>query len=180
LIVIPPGSGGAVKLWRSQAWAACAQTLSKMLTEPRQAHIVLTGSPGERALVEDVARDLPAGATLITDATVGQLAALLARASIVLTVDNGPGHIAAAQDTLSVHLFGPTDPRIFGPWGDPARHIVLASTQRCATCPAIPCGRLDWSNEELAEHPCVRVIDEERVLTAAYQLLRVKQESKQA
>jgi len=180
LIVIPPGSGGAVKLWRSQAWVTCAQILSKTLTEPRQARIVLTGSPGERVLVEEVARDLPAGATLITDATVGQLAALLACASIVLTVDNGPGHIAAAQDTLSVHLFGPTDPRIFGPWGDPARHIVLASTQRCATCPAIPCGRLDWSNEELAEHPCVRVIDEERVLTAAYQLLRVKQESKQA
>lgn len=180
LIVIPPGSGGAVKLWRSQAWATCAQKLSQTLTEPRQARIVLTGSPGERALVEEVARDLPAGAPLITDATVGQLAALLARASIVLTVDNGPGHIAAAQDTLSVHLFGPTDPRIFGPWGDSARHIVLASTQRCATCPAIPCGRLDWSHEELAEHPCVRVIDEERVLTAAYQLLHVKQESKQA
>jgi ADP-heptose:LPS heptosyltransferase len=143
------------------------------LTSSQQARILLTGSPGERALVEEVARGIPEGATLVTNASIGQLAALLERATIVLTVDNGPGHIAVAQDTPSVHLFGPTDPRIFGPWGSPARHIVLASTQRCPTCPAIPCGRLDWAAEDLPEHPCVRVIAEQRVLTAANKLLRM-------
>jgi ADP-heptose:LPS heptosyltransferase len=178
LIVIPPGSGGAVKLWRSDAWARCAQRLRATLTSPRPARILLTGSPAERALVEEVARDIPAGATLITDASVGQLAALLARATCVLTVDNGPGHIAAAQGTPGVHLFGPTDPRIFGPWGSSTRHIILASTQRCAGCPMIPCGRLDWSQEELAAHPCVRVIDEQDVLAAAEKLLSIGQTQK--
>ena len=178
LIVIPPGSGGAVKLWRSEAWANCANTLRATLTSPRQARILLTGSPGERALVEEIAQDIPDGATLITDASIGQLAALLARASCVLTVDNGPGHIAAAQDTLSVHLFGPTDPRIFGPWGSSTRHTILASTQRCPGCPAIPCGRLDWSQDELDAHPCVRVISEQQVLAAAEKLLGVGQAQK--
>ena len=182
LIVVPPGSGGAVKLWRSQAWARCANTLRTRLTSPRQARILLTGSPGERSLVEEIARAIPEGVSIVTDASVGQLAALLARASCVLTVDNGPGHLAVAQGTPSVHLFGPTDPRIFGPWGDPERHIVLASTQRCAACPTIPCGRLDWTPEELPEHPCVRVISEERVLAAAERLLHAEatRESKQA
>jgi ADP-heptose:LPS heptosyltransferase len=175
LIVIPPGSGGAVKLWRSMAWATCANTLRTLLTSPRPARILLTGSPGERMLVEEVAQDIPQGATLVTDASIGQLAALLARATCVLTVDNGPGHIAVAQNTPSVHLFGPTDPRIFGPWGSSARHIVLASKQRCPDCPAIPCGRLDWSAEELEAHPCVRVISEEQVLAAAEKLLRIGQ-----
>jgi len=177
LIVIPPGSGAAVKLWRAEAWATCANTLRATLTSPRQARILLTGSPGERELVEKVARDIPGGATVITDASVGQLAALLERATCVLTVDNGPGHIAVAQNTPGVHLFGPTDPRIFGPWGDPQRHIVLASTQRCPACPAIPCGRLDWTPAELPEHPCVRVISEERVLAAANRLLGIPQET---
>jgi ADP-heptose:LPS heptosyltransferase len=171
LVVIPPGSGGAVKLWRSEAWASVANTLRETLTSSQQARILLTGSPGERALVEEVARGIPEGAILMTNASVGQLAALLERATIVLTVDNGPGHIAVAQDTPSVHLFGPTDPRIFGPWGSSTRHIVLASTQRCPTCPAIPCGRLDWTAEALPEHPCVRVIAEQRVLAAANKLL---------
>ena len=175
LIIIPPGSGGAVKLWRSEAWAHCANTLRALLTSPHQARILLTGSPGERALVEEVAQGIPEGVTLITDASIGQLAALLARAACVLTVDNGPGHIAAAQNTPSVHLFGPTDPRIFGPWGNSARHTILSSTQRCPGCPAIPCGRLDWSLEELAAHPCVRVMSEQQVLTAAEKLLGIWQ-----
>lgn len=175
LIVIPPGSGGAVKLWRSEAWAICANALRAWLTSSSPARILLTGSPGERSLVEAVARGIPDGATLVTDATIGQLAALLERAACVLTVDNGPGHLAVAQDTPSVHLFGPTDPRIFGPWGDPARHVVLASTQRCPACPTIPCGRLDWTAAELPEHPCVRVIAEERVLEAAKSLLHVQE-----
>jgi ADP-heptose:LPS heptosyltransferase len=175
LIIIPPGSGGAVKLWRSEAWASCANILCAWLTTSSPARILLTGSPDERSLIEEIARGIPVGATLVTDATIGQLAALLERATCVLTVDNGPGHLAVAQDTPSVHLFGPTDPRIFGPWGDPARHIVLASTQRCPTCPAIPCGRLDWTPAELPAHPCVRVISEERVLEAAKSLLRVRE-----
>lgn len=178
LIIIPPGSGGAVKLWRAEAWARCANSLRATLTSPRPARILLTGSPAERALVEEVAQGIPEGATLITDASIGQLAALLGRATCVLTVDNGPGHIAAAQDTPSVHLFGPTDPRIFGPWGSSTRHIVLASTRRCAGCPAIPCGRLDWSQEELAAHPCVRVIDEQEVLATVEKLLSIGQTQK--
>lgn len=180
LIVIPPGSGGAVKLWRAQAWADCANTLQATLTAPQPARIMLTGSPNERALVEEVGQKIAPSATLVTDASLGQLAALLERATCVLTVDNGPGHIAAAQGTPSVHLFGPTDPRIFGPWGDPARHIVLASSRRCASCPAIPCGRLDWSPEELADHPCVRLIEEQCVLHMVEKLLCLEQAKSQS
>ncbi len=175
LILIPPGSGGAVKLWRSEAWAYCVNTLATRLTTPRPACIMLTGSPGERALVEEVASMISSGAVLVTDATVGQLAALLARATCVLTVDNGPGHLAVAQDTPSVHLFGPTDPRIFGPWGSSNRHLVIASTQRCPTCPVIPCGRLDFSADELPAHPCVRLIEEQAILAATEKLLRETQ-----
>lgn len=175
LILIPPGSGGAVKLWRSEAWASCANILAARLTSPQPARILLTGSPAERTLVEEVAQGISHHPILITDASIGQLSALLKRATCVLTVDNGPGHLAVAQDTPSVHLFGPTDPHIFGPWGNPERHIVLSSTQRCPTCPAIPCGRLDFSNEELADHPCVRLLSEQRVLTAAEKLLHLAQ-----
>ena len=110
-------------------------------------------------------------AVLVTDAAVGQLAALLGRALLALSVDSGPLHLAVAQDTPTVQLFGPTDPRIFGPWGARERHIVLASTQCCPTCPAIPCGRLDFSPQELAAHPCVRLITEEQVMEAVDKLM---------
>jgi ADP-heptose:LPS heptosyltransferase len=175
LIIIPPGSGGAVKCWRSEAWAYCANTLVARLTSPHPARIIVTGSASERALVEEVAQGISGKVALVTDATIGQLAALLERATCVLTVDNGPGHIAVAEGTPSVHLFGPIDQRIFGPWGNPERHIVIASTHRCPTCPAIPCARLDFSDAEVAEHPCVRLISEQQVLAAAEKLLNLTQ-----
>jgi len=121
-------------------------------------------------MLEEIARGMQSPAVLVTDATVGQLAALLGRALLVLSVDSGPLHLAVAQGTPTVQLFGPTDPHIFGPWGIHERHIVLASRQRCPTCPAIPCGRLDFSPQELADHPCVRLITEQQVLEAVDKL----------
>ena len=172
LIVIHPGSGAAVKLWRAEGWAACANALTKSLTTTSQVRIILTGSKNERPMLEEIARDIQSSVTLVTDATIGQLAALLARAQLVLSVDSGPLHLAVAQRTPTVQLFGPTDPRIFGPWGSRERHIVLASTHRCPSCPAIPCGRLDFPPQALADHPCVRLITEQQVLSAVEKLMQ--------
>ena len=170
LVVIHPGAGAAVKLWRNEAWASCAGAVAKLvsarLTNAAPARIILTGSRSERPMLEEIARDMDDPPLLLTDLTVGQLAALLGGASLVLGVDNGPLHLAVAQGTPTVGIFGPTDPRIFGPWGSPDRHIVVASTHRCVSCPAIPCGRLDFTPQELPQHPCVRLVTEEEVLAA--------------
>jgi ADP-heptose:LPS heptosyltransferase len=130
---------------------------------PNAPRIVLTGSPKERPMLEEIAQGITIPPSLMTNLTIGQLAALLARAQLVLGVDNGPLHMAVAQDTPSIRIYGPTDSHIFGPWGDTTRHVVIASTQKCAGCPFIPCGRLDFSADELAEHPCVRIITEGQV-----------------
>jgi ADP-heptose:LPS heptosyltransferase len=122
-------------------------------------------------MLEEIAQGIEISPLLMTDLTVGQLAALLARAQLVLGVDNGPLHMAAAQDTPSIRIYGPTDARIFGPWGDTTRHVVIASTEKCAGCPFIPCGRLDFADTELVAHPCVRVITEEQVEGAIKKLV---------
>ena len=162
LIIIHPGTGAAVKLWRNAAWIHIANQLA----DQRQVRIVLTGSPSEQPMLQEIAQGVTPAPYLIGNTTVGQLAALLRRAQFVLGVDNGPLHLAVAQGTPTVQIFGPTDPRIFGPWGLPERHIVIASTEHCRACPAIPCGRLDFSVDELVAHPCVRLVAEERVLAA--------------
>lgn len=172
IVVIHPGSGATVKLWRAEAWATSA---AKLTTVNPAVSIVLTGNRQERSLLEQIAQAMPADITpplLLTDLTVGQLAALLARAQLVLGVDSGPLHLAVAQRTPTVHIFGPTDARIFGPWGHTERHIVVASTQRCPTCATIPCGRLDFTVEELDAHPCVRLVPEQQVESAWQSLLK--------
>ena len=170
MVVIHPGSGAAVKLWRTEGWAACANALARLLTSPSHARIILTGSPSERTMLEEIAFVMSSPPILVTNATLGQLAALLGRACLVLGVDSGPLHLAVAQGTPTVQIFGPTDARIFGPWGTPQKHIVIASTQRCPSCPTIPCGRLDFTPQELPAHPCVRVISEQQVLAVIEKL----------
>jgi ADP-heptose:LPS heptosyltransferase len=166
IVVIHPGSGAPVKLWRTRAWSHVADTLKRTLTTAAPARIILTGSKGEQPLLEEIAQGIETPPLLITDATVGQLAALLGRAMLVLGVDSGPLHLAVAQGTPTVAIFGPTDVRIFGPWGEARRHLVVASRLRCPGCPCIPCGRLDFSPAELSAHPCVRLVPEQTVLAA--------------
>ena len=180
VVVIHAGTGAAVKLWRNEAWARCADAVAKLfparLTNAVPARIILTGSKSERSMLEEFASGMAEPPLLLTDLTVGQLAALLKRASLVLGVDNGPLHLAVSQGTPTIAIFGPTDPRIFGPWGDPERHIVIASTHKCASCPFIPCGRLDFPPEELPLHPCTRLVTEDAVLAAVERLLSVMKE----
>ncbi len=159
LIAIHPGAGAAVKQWPAAAWAAVAAQLA----EEFNAQVVLTGHTTERPLAQDIAARLPQAPLDATGQTdLEQLAALLERCALVLGSDSGPLHLAVAVGAPSVHLYGPVSAVKFGPWGDPARHVVLKTNWPCA-----PCNRLDWPASVLAEHGCMSAIAVEEVLHAA-------------
>jgi ADP-heptose:LPS heptosyltransferase len=92
---------------------------------------------------------------------VGQLTALLRRATLVLGVDSGPLHLAASQGTPSVHLYGPSDAVRFGPWGDPTRHRVLRAGLWCS-----PCGVFSACPRGTDPPECMAAIDISAVLAA--------------
>lgn len=56
------------------------------------------------------------------------LAAFIRRADWVISNDSGPMHLAAALGVKTLGIFGPTDPRLFGPYplASPTNHIVQA------------------------------------------------------
>lgn len=176
LVVIHPGTGAAVKLWEPASWAKVADTLAREYG----AQIVLTGVEAEREQVEAICQQMAMPVlALVGETDVGKLAALLARADLVLGVDNGPLHLATAQGTPTVRIYGPTDTRVFGPWGNPALHRVLQGRRPCPGCAMIPCGRIDWLPEEVPAHPCVRSMPAEEMLAAASQVLEQRQKVKQ-
>jgi ADP-heptose:LPS heptosyltransferase len=55
-------------------------------------------------------------------------------ATAVVGPDCGPLHLAVAVGTPSVHLFGPSDPVRYGPWGDPRKHRVIRAGWTCPSC----------------------------------------------
>ena len=164
VIAIHPGAGAAVKQWPTAAWAEVAGRLAEQFG----ARILLTGSAAEQALTGAIAAELtepPLDAAGQTD--LRQLAALFARCALVLGADSGPLHLAVAAGTATVHLYGPVSAAKFGPWGDPARHVVLRTSWPCA-----PCNRLDWPAAALARHACMAVITPDEVTKRAEDLLQ--------
>jgi heptosyltransferase-2/heptosyltransferase-3 len=133
------------------------------------ARVVLTGGPEEEALVAAVAACMPEAPLALAGRTsVGQLAALLRRADLVLGVDSGPLHLAAAQGAPTIHLYGPGDAGRFGPWGDPHRHVVVREELWCS-----PCGVFSACPRGLELPECMDRIAVARVIAAARRRLTV-------
>jgi heptosyltransferase-2/heptosyltransferase-3 len=162
LVVLHPGTAGPSKLWFPERWAQVAEALMSL-----GVRLVLTGGPDEVALVEDIVGRMPQRPpTLAGQTSFGQLAALLRRAALVLGVDSGPLHLAAAQGVATVHLYGPGDAERFGPWGASERHVVLRAERWCS-----PCGVFEACPRGLARPACMEQFTSERVIAAAQRLL---------
>jgi heptosyltransferase-2/heptosyltransferase-3 len=164
-VAIHPGASGPTKAWPPERWAALADALAE-----RGLRVVLTGGSAEADLAAQVAAMMRSPALSVAGATgVGQLAALLGRAELVAGGDTGPLHIAVSQGVPTIHLFGPSDDGRFGPWGDPARNIVLRADLPCS-----PCSSFDVCPRHTDPVECMDRIALATVLRAADTLLSVK------
>jgi ADP-heptose:LPS heptosyltransferase len=87
--------------------------------------VALTGSGGEKELTQLVSDAAPGSLNLGGETDLSTLIALVARASVVVSNDTGPAHLAYALRTPSVTVFGPsTDADRWGPL-DRERHAVV-------------------------------------------------------
>jgi heptosyltransferase-2/heptosyltransferase-3 len=166
LVAIHPGAGAAVKQLPPGHWAAVATALY----QSANARLILTGGPAEKPLTHAVAgRTVAPTLDLAGETTLGQLAAIYQACDLVLGSDSGPLHLAVAAGAKTVHLYGPVPAAKFGPWGDPARNVVVQSPFVCA-----PCDRLDWPAHALPLHGCLAAITPEEVIAAAARLLETE------
>jgi heptosyltransferase-1 len=106
-IVLLPGAGKPNKIWPH--FAELAKELG-----PKA--LVVWG-PGEQLLAQAI------GARMAPPTNLRELAYLLQKAEVVIGADTGPLHLAAALGTRVIGLYGPTDPRRNGPYGQLERVI---------------------------------------------------------
>ena len=90
---------------------------TRLFLESRDWKVVLCGSAGEERLARQVLQAFPGGkvVSLCGRTKLGELAALMKRAKMVLSNDSGPIHVAASQRARTLGLFGPTSPMETGP-----------------------------------------------------------------
>lgn len=152
------------KRWPPEFFAAAADRIQ----EEKLGTVVLIGGPDERAAsqaVRGLMRTVPVDLT--GETTPGLLPALLESASVLLTNDSGPMHIAAAVGTPVVAIFGPTSPTRTGPYGK--GHRVLATQIPCSPCFSRTC-------RNRIQLECLTSITPDEAIGAVRDQLKVKAE----
>ncbi|HEX8619858.1 MAG TPA: glycosyltransferase family 9 protein [Thermoanaerobaculia bacterium] len=102
-IVLLPGAGKVNKLWPVDRFRELARRIG--------GDAVAVWGPGERELAEAI------GARVAPPTTLRELAFILQNARVVIGGDTGPLHLAVALGTKVIGLYGPTNPRRNGPYG---------------------------------------------------------------
>lgn len=110
------------KVWRIEDYAELAHRL--MAYNPN-IKIVLTGAPSERFLANLFLEHCSAAIDLIGKTSVHELTALLSLMKVVVTHDTGTLHLACAQQTPLVTLFGPTPVAFTGPFPMQPQYTIL-------------------------------------------------------
>ena len=121
LILIHPGSGGEKKLWPVAGWLDVILRISGQNT----IKISLIEGPADRFIVQQLCAEVgPITLLLLNNWRLGKLAALIKYSSLYLGNDSGITHLAAACNTPTIALFGPTDPRVWGPKGSQVKIVT--------------------------------------------------------
>jgi lipopolysaccharide heptosyltransferase II len=159
-VVVHPGATAPSRRYPAAGFAEVARRLAAATG----ARVLLTGGEGERPIVDEVER-AAAGPThaLAGRLDLAELAALIARAPLLISNNTAPVHIAAAVGTPVVDLYALTNPQ-HTPWRVP--HRVLFQDVPCKYCYKSVCPE--------GHHDCLRRVDPQTVVDAALALLAAR------
>jgi ADP-heptose:LPS heptosyltransferase len=135
LLVIHPAGRFVDRTWQAERFVEAGREIAARMSPS----IVVTGSPDDVPVASRVAAAL--GATSVAGMlSLPGLVGLIGRASLVLSNDSGPAHIAYATGAPSVTVFGTASPLEWGPL-DARRHGIVAADGACHPCGGEPCIR---------------------------------------
>lgn len=160
-IVINPSSSCPSKMWPAVKFSELIASLGRKLSPV----ILVMGSSRDRALAEKIlnAAAYPDAFDFTGRLTLGTLSALLKKASLLISNDSGPVHMASAAGTPVISIFGRNQPGLspvrWRPLGSQCR--VLWKNVGCSPCLAHNC-RIHFL--------CLDVISVEDVMTAVSDL----------
>jgi ADP-heptose:LPS heptosyltransferase len=158
--VVHPGASAPSRRWPAERFGAAAAQLAGA----SGLSIVIAGDAGDRAHVDVAQAACRAGGVepvvLGGGLTLGELAALIDGAAVLVANNSGPAHLAAALGTPVVDLYALTNPQ-HTPWQ--VAHAVLNRDVPCRDCLKSQCPH--------SHHACLTGVPAEEAASAALALL---------
>lgn len=156
-IVMHPGATAASRRYPAERFAQVAVQLSELTGWP----VLITGGPDEVEVCAQACGPHPMTVNLAGALELGELAALIDGAKVLVSNNSGPVHIASALGTPVVDLYALTNPQ-HTPWQTP--HIVLHHDVPCRWCYRSVCPE--------GHHACLTGVTVRQVIDATMRLLR--------
>ena len=172
LIAVIPGGGASWgsqskrKRWAPEKFSAVSDALME-----RDYNVMILGHNSETELCNKVASGMKEKPLLVrNDLSLEKYFAILAKCQVVLCNDGGPLHIAVSLGRKTVSIFGPVDPKVYGPYPVSDRYRIMVNEHLdCRPCyKKFRVPDCDFKNK------CLEEIDPGRVLEACVELMKVK------
>jgi len=134
IIAVSAGARSPIKRWPKEKFV---ELINKMIEEI-DAKVVLIGDKADEQINKYIAAHSKYGLLDLSGrTTLGQAAALLKKASFLVTNDSGNLHLASYLDVPVAAVFGPTDEAKYGPWSSDC--AVAKKEIFCRPCQKAKC-----------------------------------------
>jgi ADP-heptose:LPS heptosyltransferase len=165
LIGFQIGASTISRMWFSENWIELAKKLLKKYPDIK---IVLTGSPAEKKLTDEVEKGIndKRVLNLAGKFSLGGAAALLGKVDLLITPDTGPLHIATALKTPTIGFFVVANHLGSNACYDKDIHLYIQKEKTCTPCVAKSC--------KFAE--CMKQIEVDEVLEKVEKIRGIKWE----
>jgi heptosyltransferase-2 len=159
IIILSPGASyGPAKRWPESFFSR----LATLLQSNHDAEVLIIGSETDKEIAATITATMSKKPIDLTgQTTLSQLAGSISQSVLFITNDSGPMHLANALKVPVIAIFGPTDPRITGPFQKPSK--ALKSQVPCWPCSYRECP---------FEHQCMTQISPEMVLEECQDFLK--------
>lgn len=155
------GSAVVTKRWAPERFAKVADILAGKGYKP-----VFFGGTMDEEMVHQAVSRMQTMPIVATGAfTIGGLAAAMRRCSLIITNDSGPMHVAISQKVPIVAMYGPSSPKLYGPYTDEA--IIVTAQPPCLGC-------ADGMKHKCDDMQCMTRLTVEQVVQAAEAMLARK------
>ena len=127
-LALGPGAKWPPKTWPPARFVEMVEAVRDLF-----AGVVILGGPGDTGSAERVETGIRLPCVNLAGRTsLLEDCAVLTRCAVFVGNDSGAGHMAAALETATLTVFGPTDPLRFHPWGARAAWVVAPGGELAA------------------------------------------------
>lgn len=155
-LVFLHGTTWSTKHWPESYWTELAKIANRHHFKVK----LPWGSQTEQARALKIAREC-SDVEVLSRMKLKEIAKVLARATAIVSVDTGLGHLAAALDVPTISLYGPTDPVLTGAMGQSQIH--LSSQFPCSPCFSKDCKFKPNESLYKVTPPCFSTLKPEQV-----------------